>query len=58
MPWFRTSTYTTDDRTSDEDVDVTLFGVTFKPNSDVSIKFETGEEGGSDVMRMGVGYMF
>jgi len=58
MPWFRTSTYTKDDSNSDNDVDVTLFGVTYKPNSDVSIKFETGEEGGSDVMRMGIGYMF
>ena len=58
MPWLRTSTYTKDDSNADNDVDVTLFGVTFKPNSDVSIKFETGEEGGSDVMRMGVGYMF
>jgi hypothetical protein len=58
MPWLRMSTYTTDDSNDAKEKEVSLFGVTYKPNSSVSIKFETGESGDSDVMRMGVGYMF
>ena len=52
------STYTTDDSNDAKENEVLLFGVTYKPNSSVSIKFETGESGDSDIMRMGVGYMF
>lgn len=56
MTWMRTSSYSKND---DNDAkDISLFGVTYWPNNNVSIKFETGESGDSDVMRMGLGYMF
>ena len=58
MPWLRMSTYTTDDSNTAKETDVFLFGITYKPNSSVSIKLETGKSGDSDIMRMGVGYMF
>ena len=54
--WTRTSSYNKDD---DGDAkDISLFGVTYKPADNISFKFETGEAGGKDVMRMGLGYMF
>jgi len=56
MLWTRTSSYSTDDNGKAHDV--SLFGVTFKPNNNVSFKFETGESGNNDVLRMGIGYMF
>ena len=54
--WTRTSSYSKNDDGSAKDI--SLFGVTFKPTTNVAIKFETGEAGDSDVMRMGLGYMF
>ena len=54
--WTRTSSYNKDD---DSDAkDISLFGVTYKPTNNISIKLETGESGDNDVMRMGLGYMF
>ena len=54
--WTRSSSYSKDD---DGDAkDISLFGVTYKPLNNVSFKFETGESGDADVMRMGLGYMF
>ena len=54
--WTRTSEYSKND---DNDAkEISLFGVTYKPADNISFKFETGESGGSDVMRMGLGYMF
>ena len=55
--WLRTSNYTKSDLEGDS-VDISLFGVTYKPLENVSFKFELGDEGGSDVMRFGLGYMF
>ena len=55
--WLRTSNYTKSDLEG-ESVDITLYGVTYKPLENVSFKFELGDEGGSDVMRFGLGYMF
>ena len=54
--WTRTSSYNKND--NDDAKDISLFGVTFKPADNIAIKFETGESGDSDVMRMGLGYMF
>jgi len=54
--WTRTSEYSKDDRS--DATEVCLFGVTFKPMENISIKLEAGEEGGNNVMRMGLGYMF
>ena len=54
--WTRTSEYNTTD--TGDDTEVSLFGVTYKPINNLSIKFETGESGGSDVMNLGLGYMF
>ena len=54
--WTRTSSYNKDDDRAAKDI--SLFGVTYKPANNISFKFETGESGGSDVMRMGLGYMF
>ena len=54
--WTRTSSYNKDD--NDAAKDISLFGVTYKPTSNIAIKFETGEAGDADVMRMGLGYMF
>ena len=62
MPWFRTSTYTLDDSNTANDVDILLYGVTYKPNSSVSIKMNMGnsEANGieSDIFAFGIGYMF
>ena len=54
--WTRTSSYSRDD---DGDAkDISLFGITYKPANNISFKLEMGESGDSDVMRMGLGYMF
>ncbi len=54
--WTRTSAYNKDDM--GDDTEISLFGVTFKPAYNLAIKFETGDKDGSDIMRMGLGYMF
>ena len=54
--WTRMSAYNKDD--TGDDTEISLFGVTYKPADNVSIKFETGESGDSDVMNLGLGYMF
>jgi hypothetical protein len=54
--WTRTSSYNKDDMGDDHEI--SLFGLTYKPANNLSIKFETGESGGSDVMNLGLGYMF
>ena len=54
--WTRTSAYNQTDMGDDKEI--SLFGITYKPANNIAIKFETGESGESDVMRMGLGYMF
>ena len=54
--WTRTSSYKTDD--AKDANDISLFGITYKPVNNISIKFETGTKNDSDIMRMGIGYMF
>ena len=54
--WTRTSAYNKDDM--GDDTEISLFGVTFKPTNNISIKFETGSKDDDDIMRMGLGYMF
>mgnify|MGYP003318638763 FL=1 len=54
--WTRTSAYNKDDM--GDDTEISLFGVTFNPAYNLAIKFETGDKDGSDIMRMGLGYMF
>ena len=54
--WTRTSAYNKDD--VGDDTEISLFGVTFKPAYNLAVKFETGDKDGSDIMRMGLGYMF
>ena len=54
--WMRNSAYNTDDQ--GEDTEISLFGITYKPANNLSIKFETGSKDDSDIMRMGIGYMF
>tara|TARA_Y100001935_G_scaffold247969_1_gene244545 strand:- start:1640 stop:2608 length:969 start_codon:yes stop_codon:yes gene_type:complete len=53
--WTRTSNYTRDDV---ESIDISLFGLTYKPLENVSFKFELGSKNDADVMRFGLGYMF
>ena len=54
--WMRNSAYNRDDM--GDDTEISLFGVTFKPADNLAIKFEMGDKDDSDVMRMGLGYMF
>ena len=54
--WTRMSAYNTDD--SDNDTEISLFGVTYKPLNNVSFKLEMGTKDDDDVMRLGLGYMF
>ena len=54
--WTRASSYKTDD--DGDATDISLFGITFKPTNNISIKFETGTKNNDDVMRLGIGYMF
>jgi len=54
--WTRTSAYNTTD--TGDDTEISLFGLTYKPSNNLSIKFETGENGSLDVMNLGLGYMF
>ena len=66
--WTRMSEYSGDDDDDNETVDVSLIGFTFKPIDNISIKLESGTRTAwnddlnaivdSDVMRMGLGYMF
>ena len=54
--WTRNSSYNKND--ADDAYDIRLFGVTFKPINNISIKFETGSKNNDDIMRIGIGYMF
>ena len=54
--WTRTSTYNKNDDA--DGTDISLFGVTYKPLDNIAFKFETGSKDDSDIMRMGIGYMF
>ena len=54
--WTRQSAYNKDD--TGDDKEISLLGVTYKPLDKIAFKFETGEAGDADVMRMGLGYMF
>jgi len=63
MPWFRASSFNhLDDNNSASDNDILLYGVTFKPNPNISIKMDMGtkDNNGSetDMFNFGVGYMF
>jgi len=54
--WMRNSSYNKDD--NDDATEISLFGVTLKPLNNVAVKFELGSKNDTDVMRMGIGYMF
>ena len=58
--WLRNSAYNVADM--GDDTEISLLGVTFKPRNNVSVKFEAGSktvgDTDSDIMRMGLGYMF
>ena len=64
--WTRMSSYSKDDDDHTTDNDISMFGVTYKPLNNVSIKLELGSkdywddgvEVSDDIMRMGLGYMF
>jgi len=68
--WTRTSSYSKDDDDEHTDNDISLFGLTYKPSNNISIKFEMGSknywkktddiwaEKEDDIMRLGLGYMF
>ena len=43
---------------NDDATEISLFGVKYKPADNISLKFELGDKDGSDIMRMGLGYMF
>ena len=57
--WMRTSSYNKDD--NDDPYEISLFGLTYKPLDNISFKVEmgtNGQGGDTDVMRLGLGYMF
>ena len=57
--WMRTSSYNKDD--NDDPYEISLFGLTYKPLDNISFKIEmgtNGQGGDTDVMRLGLGYMF
>ena len=60
--WMRNSTYNKDDDDATQETTNTLFGVTYKPLDNISFKLEMGTSSknnvDTDVMRMGIGYMF
>ena len=60
--WMRNSTYNKDDDDATQETAISLFGITYKPLDNVSFKFEVGTSSknnvDTDVMRMGIGYMF
>tara|TARA_B100002052_G_scaffold107146_1_gene98687 strand:+ start:69 stop:1130 length:1062 start_codon:yes stop_codon:yes gene_type:complete len=62
VPWVGMSTYTNDDDVSDMETTENLFGLTYWPHENVTIKMEMGtsEKGGNetDVFNIGLGYMF
>ena len=57
--WTRMSNYNKDD--NDDSYEISLFGLTYKPLDNISFKVEmgtNGQGGDTDVMRLGLGYMF
>ena len=58
----RNSVYNKDDDDATQETTISLFGVTYKPLDNVSFKFEMGtsskDDVDTDIMRMGIGYMF
>jgi hypothetical protein len=54
--WMRNSAYNMKD--TGDDTEISLFGVMYKPHDRISLKFDMGESSGSEVTRMGIGYMF
>ena len=58
MPWIRTSSYSIDNT----DTDIMLYGLTYKPIPHISFKVDMGTNKigdlESDVLSIGLGYMF
>ena len=58
MPWIRTSSYSMDNT----DTDIMLYGLTYKPISNISFKVDMGtnktDNTESDILTIGLGYMF
>ena len=62
VPWVRTSVYTNDDNDLTKETTQTMYGLSYWPHDNVTIKMEMGtsEKNGveSDIFNIGVGYMF
>ena len=62
VPWIRTSTFTNDDDDSSKETTQMMYGITYWPTDNVSIKMDMGtsEKDGveTDLFNIGVGYMF
>ena len=62
VPWVGMSTFTNDDDDSTKEITENLFGLSYWPHENVTIKMEMGtsEKNGveSDVFNIGLGYMF
>ena len=62
VPWIRTSTFTNDDDDPSKETTQMMYGITYWPTDNVSIKMDMGtsEKDGteSDIFNIGVGYMF
>ena len=62
VPWVRTSVYTHDDNDATKETTQTMYGLSYWPHDNVTIKMEMGtsEKNGteSDIFNIGVGYMF
>ena len=54
--WMRNSSYKVND--DNDPTEISLLGITYKPMSNISFKFETGTKNDADIMRVGIGYMF
>ena len=58
MPWIRTSSYSIDNT----DTDIMLYGLTYKPIPNISFKIDMGtnktDDTESDILSIGLGYMF
>ena len=62
VPWIRTSAFTNDDDDSSKETTQTMYGLTYWPTDNVSIKMDMGtsEKNGikTDIFNIGLGYMF
>jgi len=62
VPWIRTSVFTNDDDDSSKETTQMMYGITYWPTDNVSIKMDMGtsEKNGTetDLFNIGIGYMF